>query len=692
MLMPVKAQNSLWINDPNISWSWQTGLIPEASLSVHPKGLYLEYGLYLTFSGSTTSFDANTQLEAVMDFQLPKGAIVVDSWLWVGDDIVQGKLIDRWSASEIYEGIVNRRRDPSVLYKNSETQYQMRVYPMKKSETRKVKITYLMPVDWSKGKIEAEIPSRLLLASNQPPDLYMFLWEDKGFVNPSFLNSDIPFVAKSDPDFGAYKRAVIPAAKLGENLSLTMEAPFQNGIYFSVFENDNTSYYQMALSPANFISQTEHQNILVLIDYEAGNSSLTKASMVANLKQRLLSSYGSGDSFNVVYSKLRVEQAFDTWKPITAANLDAALDPLVTESLYSNLPGLFSSSFDFLESTASKGSILLITNSDNFGNYEQANALIKDLKQMQNPLPPVFIADIQDQSFDYYYIGNRYYSGQEYLYVNLSKASAGYYKTIRNEPSFQTLLSDVTSSIAGMLTAFDLYTAPADGFCYGRFGTNSMEGFPINQTVTQIGKFVGQAPFVVYLTGLYQTQPFSQLIQVAADQILTADTMLPKMWHGRYIDDLEKTGNNNMIVQEILYESLSNRVLSVHSAFLCLEPSDTVAICQTCKDESRLVGIGDQIPMDSSGFIKLYPNPFRDKLVMEISLEQMSDVKDVVVRIFSLTGQLVFEKTEEVTAGQVVTTEWQGTSLSGEEMPAGQYIVMVRAGKVVWSKQVMKSE
>jgi Ca-activated chloride channel family protein len=335
---------------------------------------------------------------------------------------------------------------------------------------------------------------------------------------------------------------------------------------------------------------------------------------------------------------------------------------------------------------------LLITNSDNFGNYEQANALIKDLKQMQNPLPPVFIADIQDQSFDYYYIGNRYYSGQEYLYVNLSKASAGYYKTIRNEPSFQTLLSDVTSSIAGMLTAFDLYTAPTDGFCYGRFGTNSMEGFPINQTVTQIGKFVGQAPFVVYLTGLYQTQPFSQLIQVAADQILTADTMLPKMWHGRYIDDLEKTGNNNMIVQEILYESLSNRVLSVHSAFLCLEPSDTVAICQTCKDESRLVGIGDQIPMDSSGFIKLYPNPFRDKLVMEISLEQMSDVKDVVVRIFSLTGQLVFEKTEEVTAGQVVTTEWQGTSLSGEEMPAGQYIVMVRAGKVVWSKQVMKSE
>lgn len=690
-LLPVPAQNSLWINDPDISWNWQSGRISEASLSVHPQGLYMEYGLYLTFSASSTYFDANRQLEAVLDFQLPKGSIVLDSWLWVGKNIVQGLLIDRWSASNIYEGIVDRRRDPSVLFKNSDTQYQLRVYPMKKEETRKVKITYLIPVGWSTGKIEVQIPANLLMASSLPPDLNILLWENKGFGNPVF-NSDIPFESKTDSAFGPYKRALVPADKLQTQPVLSMDAPFQNGIYLSVFEDQNTSYYQMALSPGTFINQTEHEKILIIIDYEAGHSSVSKIGLVNNLKQRLLATYGPDDSFNVMYSKLHVEQAFDSWKPINSENLDVALDRLVSESMYSNLPGLFASAFEFIGASGGQGSVVLVSNSDNFGNYEQANALIKDLKKLRDPLPPVFIADIQDQMFDYYYIGNRYYYGQEYLYVNLSKASAGYYKSIREEPSLPALLSDVVSSIEGMVTAFDLYTAPADGFCYGRFGNDDLEGFPVNQTVTQIGKYYGQTPFMVYLTGLYQSRPFSQLVQVEVDQIQQADTMLAKMWHGRYIANLEKADNNNMIVQEILYESLNNRVLSRFSAFLCLELSDSVSVCHSCHDESELLGTGNEIPIDSAGFVKLYPNPFKDQLTIEVSLEEMTGVDEVVIRIFNLTGQMVFEKTREAMPGQVVTTVWQGAGINGEPVPAGQYIVMVRAGQKVWSKKLLKSE
>jgi Ca-activated chloride channel family protein len=690
--VPLKAQNTLWINDPNISWNWQSGTITEASLSVHPKGLNLEYGLYLTFSASSTYFDPGTQLEVVLDFQLPKGAVVLDSWLWVGNDIIQGKLIDRWSASDIYEGIVNRRRDPSVLFKNSDIQYQLRVYPLKKEETRKVKITYLMPADWMEAKIEASIPGNLLTSSYPAPDLNVFVWEEKGFTNAAFNDDEILFQTKTDSAFGSFKHAVVQSAKLWQNPLVTMEVPVLNGIYLSVFEDHNTSYYQLALSPGSFINLNKNQKILLLIDYEVGNSSIKKSNLIAKLKQQLLANYGPDDSFNIMYSKLRIEQSFGTWKPINAENLDVGLDPLVTESMYSNLPGLFSSAFEFLKTNGGTGSVLLITNSDNFGNYEQANALLKDLKKLQDPLPPIFIADIQDQMLTYHYIGNRYYYGQEYLYLNLSKSSAGFFRSIRDESSLSSLLSSVTNSIEGMVTAFDIYTAPADGFCYGRFGNNTVEGFPVNQTVTQIGKFLGKAPFVLNLTGLYQNQPFQQLVQVTEDQILKADTMLAKMWHGRYIGNLEQGDNNNMIVQEILYESLNNRVLSVHSAFLCLEPSDSISVCQTCNDESRLTGIGDQMPVDSTDFVKLYPNPFSDKVTMEISVGQLSGIDEVVVNIFNLTGQLVFEKTEQIQLGQKVTTTWQGTGLNGDRMPAGQYIVIIRAGQVVWSKKLMKTE
>jgi Ca-activated chloride channel family protein len=555
-----------------------------------------------------------------------------------------------------------------------------------------VKITYLMPVDWMKGKAESAIPGNLVMTSGQTPDLNVLIWEERGFTNPAFNDAGIVFQSKSDSAFGLYKKAMVPAGKIQQNLVLSLDAPMQNGIYMSVFEDQNTNYYQMALSPGTFISQVEHQKILVLIDYEAGNSTLTKPGLIAGLKQRLLADYGPGDSFNIVFSKLRVELANDSWKPITAENLNLALDPLVEESLYSNLPGLFATGFDFIKSTGGSGSLLLVTSSDNFGNYEQANALIKDLKKLQDPLPPIFIADIQDQMLNYYYIGNRYYYGQEYLYVNLSKASGGYYKTLREKSSIQDLLSDVVGSIAGMITAFDMYTAPSDGFCYGRFGSNNMEGLPVNQTLTQVGKFIGQTPFIVYLTGLYQTQPFSHLVQVADEQISQADTMLAKMWHGRYISDLERSDKNNMIIQEILYESLNNRVLSQYSAFLCLEPSDTISVCQSCKDETDLLGIDNPMLTDSAGFIKLYPNPFRDRVTLEISTEKLSGTDDVVIRIFSLTGQVVFEQTQPFTPGKTIVAEWKGTGLNGESVKAGQYIVMVRAGQGVWSRKLIKSE
>jgi hypothetical protein len=690
--IPIKAQNNLYITDPTLSWSRQSGVISEASLSVHPKGLYLEYGLYMTFSASQTYYNDNVNLETVLDFTLPKGAIVIDSWLWVGEDIVQGKLIDRWSASDIYEGIVNRQRDPSVLYKNSDTQYQLRVYPMKKKETRKVKITYLMPVEWQNGEVEASIPSNIIFTSFNRPNFYILLWEEKGFVNPVFSDPQIIFESKTDTEFGNYKKANVQPHNLQPVMNFQMEAPVQNGIYLSVYEDESTSYYQMSLSPGSFITQIGHQRILVLIDEESGNSSVTRGTLISNLKQQLLANYGENDSFNLIYSKLQVVQASDTWKPINLANLTAALDPLLTESLYSNLPGMFATAFDFLEETGGQGSILLLTNSDNFGNYEQANALIKDLKKLQDPLPPVYIADYQDLKLDYYYIGNRFYYGQEYLYVNLSKASAGYYKGLRTEQSFTSVLSDVVGSLEGMVTAFDVYTAPTDGFCYGRFGTENLQGFPINQSVTQIGKFFGQTPFMIYLTGMYKGEPFSQLVEVTGENVAQADTMLSKMWHGRYISNLENAETNNMIVQEVLYESLNNRVLSKYSAFLCLEPSDTISACLTCKDESRLVGIDDRITIDSTGFVKLYPNPFKEKLTMEISVATNMTADKVMINIFNVSGQLVYQNSLKATPGQVLVTEWPGVSTSGNPVPAGQYFVMIKAGEFVMSKQIIKSE
>ena len=118
--------NQLTVSDARNSWYSYMGTIEEATLSVSPKGLFMEYGLYLTFSARGTNFNQNDSVEVVLDFELPQNAIVTDSWLWIGEDISKAIIMDRWSASSIYEDIVKRRKDPSILTKENETQYRLR--------------------------------------------------------------------------------------------------------------------------------------------------------------------------------------------------------------------------------------------------------------------------------------------------------------------------------------------------------------------------------------------------------------------------------------------------------------------------------------------------------------------------------------------------------------------------------------
>ncbi len=99
----VIAQNYLKVLDPQQTWYSYQGTIEEATMSVSPKGLFSQVSLYLTFSARGTSFSSESQLETVLNFSLPEGSFVTDLWLWIGDNISKGVLLDTWTASSIYE-------------------------------------------------------------------------------------------------------------------------------------------------------------------------------------------------------------------------------------------------------------------------------------------------------------------------------------------------------------------------------------------------------------------------------------------------------------------------------------------------------------------------------------------------------------------------------------------------------------
>jgi len=211
LIIELSGQFSLRVGDPRNSWYTYPGSIEEAVLTVEPKGIFMEYGLYLTFSSEGTPWtDVADTLEVILDFALPQEADIFDSWLWFGEDTVRAELMDKWTASLIYESIVNRRRDPSIPTKQSSTQYELRVFPMAGNETRKVKISYLMPTSWTKQVVSADLPLGIFTENNTYPEYFRVVAQiDSIWSNPRIVqDGDLEFM--NDPTRESSMQVDIP--------------------------------------------------------------------------------------------------------------------------------------------------------------------------------------------------------------------------------------------------------------------------------------------------------------------------------------------------------------------------------------------------------------------------------------------------------------------------------------------------
>lgn len=84
-------------------------------------------------------------LEGRYTFVVPPGASVSRLGLWVGDELVEGEVVERQRAARIFDGIVDdsvRPRDPALLEWSSGGEYSLRVFPIEPKRTRRVVIAY----------------------------------------------------------------------------------------------------------------------------------------------------------------------------------------------------------------------------------------------------------------------------------------------------------------------------------------------------------------------------------------------------------------------------------------------------------------------------------------------------------------------------------------------------------------------
>jgi Ca-activated chloride channel family protein len=689
---------SLRVGDPRNSWQTYQGTIEEASLTVAPKGLFMEYGLTLEFSSKGTKWtNVKDTLEVTLNFDLPENAMITDSWLWFGKDTIKAVILDRWTASSIYESIVNRRRDPSVLYKQSATQYELRVFPMAGNETRKVKITYLVPVSWNKTNIAASLPFQILKTSaTLPAKLTVYTWESGQWKNPAIANDGaLRFKKITHKNYGECKTVEIPSSKFNENIKIAFDSPLQNGHYFSNYESAGEGYYQLAVSPSSYLNSTATKKVAVLVDYDKSNTELKNTEIINILKVEMQNNLSPKDSFNVIFSNLNILRHSEKWVQATHENIESAFQILDNDlSDYSNLNALLVNGIKFINQNGNDGKILLVSNSSQYYDSQVANKLIDDLLAMMATKIQIHITDYQTLNYRYYYTDKFQYYGNSYFYANLAKLTGGSHQSLTNGISVNELFGSAFKYLHGSINSFDFHTKTQNGFCYSRHYLNKDENVAyLNEMILQVGKYKGSLPFEINFSGEYNNEIFAEKIEIPVNSVQGNDSTIKKIWAGSFIKSMEKDYSSNDIVAEIIDESINNRILSLYTSFLCLE--DTSKWCLTClPDEFRKDWTDGPIIVSAdnnklSDTVSVYPNPFTEHLNIEVQLTDLSEIQDMSV--YDLKGSLIYKfDKNQVKSGSSKTITWNGQTQNGSILKPGIYLLVFKTAKTSKTIKLVK--
>jgi len=301
------------------NWYKQQATIETADLSIEPNGIYWEYTLTLSFSARNVSFGYNDSVEIEYFFELPAGSHIHESYLWIGNTIAQAKLIDRITATNIYEGIVKRRRDPSILYKNSATQYELRIYPMDLNETRKVKLQFLIPVEFNANAGNQSLLLPFIKPSRNIPDMNVTFGTSTIWNTPTRINS---ILVPTSQGANAYSLQ-IPSQTISttDNIYLSMKSAARNGLLFCKYPTSATEgYYQVAFSPKDALGILNPKKVVILINHSSMGSDVYDK-VISNIKYNLRTKLEPTDSFVVMaYINGLLYQSSEIWQSIPDRN------------------------------------------------------------------------------------------------------------------------------------------------------------------------------------------------------------------------------------------------------------------------------------------------------------------------------------------------------------------------------------
>ncbi len=669
ILIKTNAHENLILNHV-MYWGWEEpGYIESASLLIEPKGLYAECTLVLDFSTGGIIYDDYDSLEVVMNFNLPEESQVRELYLWINNEPVRGLMFDRWTASLIYESIVERRIDPAILTKVGANEYNIKIFPLLTELPRKIKIKYIAPIQNILANNSMVItPFNILKLSEELPDSFRLAFKgDSVYGSPRILeNEEVDFNPVLDIDFGLCEMACISDLEQYSSISMVFNENSDNPLHMLTYrdEEHNNNYYELAFNHSSLFDVNRNRKAVFLVDYIDENcSAYSKEDILNDLEYSISNTFTPLDSFNVLFSGMVTSFPSTEWVPADSASISdffGSLDPELMNS-YSNMPTLLVDGINYLKNKDADGSLVLVASSNSNGSGNEANALINDyMESLEGTEIPIHIIDLDDQYYytsEMHYIGGQYFRGNEYLYTRLSQLTVGEYYSIR-QYSLLSMLEKVNHRLSGYFKSLEVFIQSEGGYAFSNYTLQGSESLTYNdESFCIVGQYVGEPPFYISIFGQdSDDQVYYTIDTIKSNEIFTGDTIIQKVWAAQKIKDLYSMEQSTQVINQIINTSIKEYILTNYTALLVLEPGFQIPEELGENEEWDDVfptDLIDNTEVAEAPELSNYPNPCNESTTITYSLTNSCDVRIIVIN----------------SLGQIITT------LIDEAVVPGEYTV-----------------
>ena len=536
---------------------------PMLSIKYHHVDIKISDQVAETFVDQVFKNNYHRDLEGTYIFPIPEDASISKFSMYVGNEEIRGKVLDKEEARRIYEDIVRQRKDPALLQYYSDGMFQARVYPIPAHGETRVKLAYSELLELSGGICGYKYTLGTEKFSKDPLESVKLSIElDSKKPIKSIFSPSHDIRTEKLSDHKAKITYIEEGTRPNKDFVLYYTVSDED-VGFSLlthYDDKEGGFFLGMVSPRVEVLQDKRvkKNVIFILD-TSGSMKGKKIEQAQGALRFCLNSLNKGDRFNIIDFDDRIESFKSELVEVNSANLDEALE--------------------FVRKTEAEGGTdinsALLTGLDQITSDNRPNFVIF----LTDGLPTVGVTELKDilKNVDE---RNRYktrifvfgvgYDVNTHLLDKIASENHATSDYVSPDEDIEIKVSHFFKKISDpVLTELALRFA---GIEVSQMYPKELPDLFQGSQLIILGKFDGQGRSDVTLTGSAENEKREYDYQVNFVREKDKNDFVPLLWAtrriGYLIDQIRLYGKNKELVDEIVSLSKKYGIITEYTSFL----------------------------------------------------------------------------------------------------------------------------